>query len=105
MTASVTVGVDDPVCAGHFPGAPVVPGVFMLGLCSRAGNAGPDARLGALRAIHRMRFTQPAVPPCEIATTATDIIEVPAGARIKFSITVDGQRAGTVDAEWEVGSV
>ncbi|OZD18158.1 hypothetical protein CH253_16865 [Rhodococcus sp. 06-156-3C] len=102
LRATAVITRDHAICDGHFPGSPIVPGVTMLALCRRAAGGRPGHELGRLIAVHRMRFTLPAIPPCEIAAVATAVANTSTTARYKVDISVDGHRSGSVDAEWEL---
>jgi 3-hydroxyacyl-[acyl-carrier-protein] dehydratase len=57
----VTVARDEPVFAGHFPGFPVLPGVYVIDHVHRAALAElPGA--ARLAAIERCRFLRPVLP-------------------------------------------
>lgn len=99
-TAMVVVDSSHALCDGHFPDSPIVPGVTMLALCRRAASTLPGPRIGRLIAVNRMRFTEPAIPPCQISVAATVVTNTPSSTRVKFVIKVNGHRSGSIDAEW-----
>jgi len=65
--AAHVFGADDPMFAGHFPGAPVVPGVLLIEFVAQTANlllshrAGRPVR-GYLVGVDEARFNRP-VPP------------------------------------------
>lgn len=70
-----TFAADLPVFAGHFPGAPLVPGVYILAAIAEvARRAG--AASGEVRAIERAKWSAPAYPGQELrivlSSRATD---------------------------------
>ncbi len=54
-------GADDPVFAGHFPGRPLLPGVFQLEMARAAAEWTLGCRL-AVREISRAKFQRPILP-------------------------------------------
>lgn len=58
---AVSIGVDHPALAGHFPGRPIVPGVVWLALAAEA--AAEDLGFAATpRRWQRVRFLRPIGP-------------------------------------------
>lgn len=82
--SSFTVPANHPVLSGHFPGAPVVPGVVVLDRVLEAAerSAGPLAVSG----LRQVKFHAPLLPG-----EAADIaLELAPGA-LKFTVTRGGQ--------------
>jgi len=52
---------DDPVFAGHFPGRPLLPGIFQLEMARAAAESVLDCPL-AVREIARAKFQRPILP-------------------------------------------
>ncbi len=52
---------EDPVFAGHFPGHPIVPGVFQLEMARRATELALGRRL-AVREVSKAKFQRPIRP-------------------------------------------
>jgi 3-hydroxymyristoyl/3-hydroxydecanoyl-(acyl carrier protein) dehydratase len=81
--ATFTVPAGHPALPGHFPGAPVVPGVVLLDHVAAAARAGFG--LGALVAVPRAKFAAPVLPgqAVRVAFTPRD------AQRIGFSCFVE----------------
>ncbi|HEX2253318.1 MAG TPA: hypothetical protein VHQ65_08620 [Thermoanaerobaculia bacterium] len=93
---AVTVPVDSPWFAGHFPGRPILPGVAHLHLACRLA-ALPDRAPAALAAVEAWRWSEPVAPGDELVATLA-----PAGAgRGRFAL----RRAGEDDGgeRWGLG--
>ncbi len=80
--STFSIAPDHPCLAGHFPGAPIVPGVVMLDEAFRA--LGLDA--GAALQIDWVKFARPLLPG-ETATLEATVEDPPASRTIiRFSI-------------------
>jgi len=93
-----TFGAGEPFFKGHFPGAPLVPGVILTeALAQIAGiaEARPGLRLAAIRA---MKFPHPALPEERIELEARKLGE--AGGLAQFAVAA--KVGGNVVAEGSV---
>jgi 3-hydroxyacyl-[acyl-carrier-protein] dehydratase len=52
---------DEPVFGGHFPGRPLLPGVFQLEM-ARAAAEWTEGRPLAIRSVDKAKFTRPVLP-------------------------------------------
>lgn len=76
---------------GHYPGLPIVPGVFLVDVAARAARAlvgGPDARLTG---VARVRFLRPVLPGDPLRV---EVARSAGGVRCRLD--VDGAPAATV---------
>jgi 3-hydroxyacyl-[acyl-carrier-protein] dehydratase len=76
VTASVQVDPDDPVFDGHYPGFPVLPGVYVIEHVHQAVLA--EAGRMRLVALERAKFVRPVRPDDEL--------------RIEARLTADGDQ-------------
>ena len=60
-TLEFKFGADDPVFAGHFPGRPILPGIFQLELARVAAESVLNCAL-AVREIRKAKFQRPVLP-------------------------------------------
>ncbi|WP_077801281.1 3-hydroxyacyl-ACP dehydratase FabZ family protein [Streptomyces sp. JHA26] len=97
ITLSVTVEPQAPVFAGHYPGFPLLPGVFLLDLAERAVRrfaAGHGRRL-ELEAIATTRFLSPVLPGAEVVVDCTVKAGEGALRTVTARCTADGVKAAT----------
>jgi 3-hydroxymyristoyl/3-hydroxydecanoyl-(acyl carrier protein) dehydratase len=66
--------------AGHFPGAPVLPGVVQIDWCVRLGAGRLGVRSG-FRALEQVKFLAPLVP----SMTVSLLLELRDSERLKFA--------------------
>lgn len=71
---SITVAADHPAFAGHFPGAPIWPGVLLLAEVFEALNDDPGLRerLGPLPQLAAAKFLAPVRPGAELQLQLVD---------------------------------
>jgi len=90
ITCKTTIRGDEPYFEGHFPGHPIVPGVFELEMLFQAaeqflvmeGTAGGDGAV-RLASVASARFTNPIVPPRDLLVTAD--LKARSGSELLFS--------------------
>jgi len=72
VTTTFHIDIDHPALPGHFPGAPVVPGVLLLAEGLNRLESLADAPLRCQR-IDNAKFLQPVAPGATITVTLTTI--------------------------------
>jgi 3-hydroxyacyl-[acyl-carrier-protein] dehydratase len=102
VTARLRIDAGDPNLRGHFPGLPVLPGVFVVeALCQAMALAAEGARL---RAIGSVRFLAPLLAGDEL-TLHADAVAAPDGWRVTAQgRRADGTLAARIRAEFTAGS-
>lgn len=93
LRATLVVAPEHAVLAGHFPGAPLVPGVLLLEAAALAfGRAiGEGVQLVA---VGEARWFAPVAPGVEVALAAT-VVAVLAGVTIQGEWQTEGRRVAT----------
>jgi 3-hydroxyacyl-[acyl-carrier-protein] dehydratase len=95
--AAKYVDPSEPCFAGHFPGDPVLPGVFLVeasaqtaGVMLAAGgrSEGTQKRLGG---ISQFKFLKPVRPGVTFEVDARALVERDGVALVSASVTVDGE--------------
>ena len=88
---------EEPALRGHFPGRPILPGVFLIeAVAQTAGvmlSAATPPEPGAtplLAAVNRFKFLKPVLPGQEIRIVTTRIVEAGKMACIEGKLSVDG---------------
>jgi 3-hydroxymyristoyl/3-hydroxydecanoyl-(acyl carrier protein) dehydratase len=85
-TGIASFAADLPVFAGHFPGAPLVPGVYILAAIAEVARRSGVAT-GEISAVERAKWSAPVYPDQELHITL--------GARVVESgVRVDGEVSG-----------
>jgi 3-hydroxymyristoyl/3-hydroxydecanoyl-(acyl carrier protein) dehydratase len=84
--------LDDPVFQGHFPGHPILPGLFQLEIARMAAEWTLQCPL-ALHQISKAKFQRP-IRPAETIVAKLKCSELDEKIRAKVEFTVTGQRAG-----------
>jgi 3-hydroxyacyl-[acyl-carrier-protein] dehydratase len=83
---------DDPTFAGHFPGGPILPGVFQLEM-ARAAAEWLLAGALTMREISKAKFQRPILPE-ETVRLALKVSEADGLIRARAIFSVNGQPAG-----------
>ena len=96
---TLTIAPDHPAFAGHFPGAPIVPGVVLLDAAvhamlqmprpATAGDAG-DKSTGKTCRISAVKFTSPVGPGETLTISCTA-----AAGSTRFEISSGGRKVAT----------
>ena len=92
------VSVNEPYFAGHFPDAPIMPGVLLIEsaaqLCSLViapDDAASDDKLYVLLKVKDFKFLKPVVPGDTLTIEVKCIMATAAACEFSAVITVDGQ--------------
>jgi 3-hydroxymyristoyl/3-hydroxydecanoyl-(acyl carrier protein) dehydratase len=84
---TLTVPADHPAFAGHFPGAPILPGVVLLDMVLRLA---PGAGAG-VRQITSAKFLSPVLPGESLVISYGDA----AGAGLRFDIACGARKVAS----------
>lgn len=89
---TLRVPVDHPAFAGHFPGAPILPGVVLLTWVLEAALAEPALAdlIGPAPRIANAKFLSPVRPGDELTV---QLIPSAQGQRLRFEVTCSGHLA------------
>jgi 3-hydroxyacyl-[acyl-carrier-protein] dehydratase len=104
IVAIKNVTVNEPFFAGHFPGAPILPGVLILEALAQAGAvlllrdvADRDSKLVYFTGVDGARFRRTVVPGDQLRLVV-EVIQLRARAcRMRGTATVDGQPAAEAE--------
>lgn len=83
-----------PVFAGHFPGHPILPGVFQLEMARIAAEAVAGSTM-VVREIVKAKFRRP-IRPEETIRVEVKLVELPNGLQARAVLSVADQPAGEV---------
>ncbi len=88
---------DDPVFAGHFPGHPLLPGIFQIEMTRGLAEAALGGAL-AVRVVTKAKFLRPIIPG-ETVRVELKCTEKADTIFVRARLTVIGQSAGDVMLE------
>lgn len=99
ITAYKNVTVNEPFFPGHFPGAPVMPGMLILEALAQAGgilvSKSLDEPLGdrvfLFTGVEKARFRRPVVPGDQLILRCFDLKRRMTLCKMRAEATVDGQ--------------
>jgi 3-hydroxyacyl-[acyl-carrier-protein] dehydratase len=96
------VSVNEPFFQGHFPGAPIMPGVLLLEALAQTGGIlvhqkGYDKKIAVLLNISNAKFRRPVVPGDVLYLHAKGLHISGTGGKIRAKATIQDQIA--VEAE------
>jgi beta-hydroxyacyl-ACP dehydratase FabZ len=105
LRALKNVTINEPYFQGHFPGAPVMPGVLIVEAMAQAGgllffNTQPNSKPGALfyfMGIDKVRFRKPVVPGDQLILEVRFINLRSSAAKMAGRATVEGKLAAEAE--------
>ena len=108
VTCLKNVTANEPWCAGHFPGRPIMPGVLQLEAMAQAGvfllsDAIPEGKLAFLTGVENARFKKPVTPGDQLQITARLEYFRRGLGKTNCEITVDGVVVSRADILFAVG--
>ena len=108
VTCLKNVTANEPWCAGHFPGRPIMPGVLQLEAMAQAGvfllsDAIPEGKLAFLTGVENARFKKPVTPGDQLRITARLEYFRRSLGKTNCEITVDGVVVSRADILFAVG--
>ena len=84
MPIALPIALDHPAFAGHFPGAPIVPGVVLLDAALHAIAAATGSALRGCQ-LNSVKFLHPVTPGVAVSL----VYEVMPSGAIRFDILAD----------------
>jgi 3-hydroxyacyl-[acyl-carrier-protein] dehydratase len=105
ITAIKNVTVNEPFFQGHFPGAPVMPGMLILEALAQAGGIliaksleePLGERLFMFTGVEKARFRRPVVPGDQLILQCEDVRRRMNLCKMRALATVDGQVAAEAE--------
>lgn len=106
ILAQKNVTINEPFFQGHFPDAPIMPGVLILEALAQAGAIlvhlkGSEAKIAVLLNVNNAKFRQPVKPGDVLHLRCQGLHFSSKGGRVKAEALVDGKLV----AEGEIGFV
>lgn len=97
ITALKNVTINEPFFQGHFPGAPVMPGVLIMEALAQAGgvlmihscNVDPKTTLFLFTGLNNVRFRKPVLPGDQLILRCTEFKQRMRIARMRGEALVD----------------
>ena len=108
VTCLKNVTANEPWCAGHFPGRPIMPGVLQLEAMAQTSvflfnDAIPAGKLAFLTGVENARFKKPVTPGDQLRITARLEYFRRNLGKTNCEITVDGVMVSKADILFAVG--
>jgi 3-hydroxymyristoyl/3-hydroxydecanoyl-(acyl carrier protein) dehydratase len=85
---------EDPTFAGHFPGRPLLPGVYQLEMTRSAAELALKSAV-VVREIIKAKFSRPIIP-AELIRVELKLSDKPPIVQVRAGFSVNGQPAGEV---------
>ena len=89
---------EEPAFRGHFPGRPILPGIFLIeavaqtaGVMLGSAVSGESEGTPLLAAVNRFKFLRPVLPGQELRIVTTLLTEAGKMACIEGKVTVNGE--------------
>jgi 3-hydroxyacyl-[acyl-carrier-protein] dehydratase len=97
------VTVNEPYFRGHFPNAPVMPGVLVMeALCQLVWAWCPTGKGVRMTGLRKLRFRRPTVPGDRLRLEIEQLQRSQTDCVVKATASVDGQPAVTANLHFEI---
>ena len=111
LKALKNVTINEPFFIGHFPAAPIMPGVLIVEAMAQAGgvlvfSSAPEEaarRLIYFMAIDKVRFRKPVVPGDQLVFTVEILKQRSKAVKLSGSAAVDGQTVAEAEMMASMG--